>query len=266
MRDRFLFITQQLIGFEVEVERTDGVWLTGVFHTAHTTTQHNFSIIVKMVRVKGKGEAAAKEAGITPGQTLVLEAREFRQVFCPSMEIGTNRAVEARTGLMTDSAISGKQKEGLYGRDLTKWEADGADATGDLEMTDEDGTWDQFEANKRLFNIDSTFNEDLYTTKLDYHLTDAALQAKAERVVSCSSAEQPLRLPTPITTIPPSLSSSPSPSLTNPHHNNPSLLIILTVTFFQPSVLGPSVPPSFSSLTDPFPPSPDGGRCVLPDD
>ncbi len=49
MRDRFLFITQQLIGYEVEVERTDGVWLTGVFHTAHTTTQHNFAIIIKMV-------------------------------------------------------------------------------------------------------------------------------------------------------------------------------------------------------------------------
>ncbi len=68
---------------------------------------------------------------------------------------------------------------------MTKWEADGAEALGGLEMTDEDGTWDQFEANKRLFNVDSTFNEDLYTTKLDYRLTDAALQAKAESMVSC---------------------------------------------------------------------------------
>jgi PAB1-binding protein PBP1 len=190
MRDRFLFITQQLIGYHVEVQRNDGVWLSGVFHTAHNTTQHNFSIVIKMVRVKGKGEAAAKEAGIELGQTIFMEAKDFVQIFCPSMQIGTNRAVEARTGLMTDSAISGAQKEGLFGRDLTQWE--GGDAGEELKglETDSSGNWDQFEANKRLFNIESTYDENLYTTKLDYEKTDAALAARAEKM-ALEIAKQP---------------------------------------------------------------------------
>jgi hypothetical protein len=83
---------------------------------------------------------------------------------------------------MTDSAVIGVQKEGLFGRDLAQW-GDG-DAVGelkDLPMSNS-GNWDQFEANKILFNIESTYDENLYTTKLDYEKADAALAARAEKM------------------------------------------------------------------------------------
>ena len=36
-----------------------------------------------------------------------------------------------------------------------------------LEDENEDENWDQFELNKKLYNVVSTYDENLYTTKLD---------------------------------------------------------------------------------------------------
>jgi LsmAD domain len=42
--------------------------------------------------------------------------------------------------------------------------------------------WDQFEANKRLFNVTSTFDENLYTTPLDRSKVTTSQQRTAERI------------------------------------------------------------------------------------
>lgn len=42
--------------------------------------------------------------------------------------------------------------------------------------------WDQFETNKRLFNVRSSFNEDLYTKKLDLASTTKEQIARADRI------------------------------------------------------------------------------------
>ena len=56
----------------------------------------------------------------------------------------------------------------------------------DFEM-DSAGSWGQFETNKRLFNIESTHEESLYTTKMDYEKTDTALAARTEKHLGGSS-------------------------------------------------------------------------------
>jgi PAB1-binding protein PBP1 len=42
--------------------------------------------------------------------------------------------------------------------------------------------WDQFETNKRLFNVRSSFNEDLYTKKLDLASMSKEQIARADRI------------------------------------------------------------------------------------
>lgn len=42
--------------------------------------------------------------------------------------------------------------------------------------------WDQFEANETLFGVKSTFNEDLYTTKLDRGPQTRELEREALRI------------------------------------------------------------------------------------
>ena len=44
------------------------------------------------------------------------------------------------------------------------------------------GNWDQFSANEQRFNVKASFDENLYTTKLDYKSLDAKKLADAERI------------------------------------------------------------------------------------
>ena len=46
------------------------------------------------------------------------------------------------------------------------------------------GQWDQFKANKKLFNVSATFDENLYTTQLDTSMLDAKKVAEAERIAN----------------------------------------------------------------------------------
>jgi hypothetical protein len=44
------------------------------------------------------------------------------------------------------------------------------------------GDWDQFSANEKRFNVKATFDENLYTTALDYNNIDSSQVAEAERI------------------------------------------------------------------------------------
>ena len=46
------------------------------------------------------------------------------------------------------------------------------------------GQWDQFKANKELFNVNATYDENLYTTQLDTSQMDAKKMAEAERIAN----------------------------------------------------------------------------------
>ncbi|CAN0404704.1 unnamed protein product, partial [Hapterophycus canaliculatus] len=46
------------------------------------------------------------------------------------------------------------------------------------------GKWDQFAANEKLFNVKSTFDENLYTTPLDTGSLSREQMARAERMAA----------------------------------------------------------------------------------
>lgn len=73
----------------------------------------------------------------------------------------------ASTGFRTDSDIAGSLA--IRERNLQRWEP-GPDAGPDMPL-ESTGTgtagWDQFEANARLFGTTSSYDENLYTTKID---------------------------------------------------------------------------------------------------
>ena len=110
--------------------------------------------------------------------------------------------------LHTDGAIRRQRKDlsHLDGRDLQSASAWlGLDASTDTSLGDENiitrtsstgnggnstgnissssiGKWDQFETNSRLFNVKNTYNEDLYTKKLDLSKMSREQRSKAERL------------------------------------------------------------------------------------
>ena len=68
-------------------------------------------------------------------------------------------------GFQTDSQISG---QGYIERELTAWAPSADDATfGALGGGQQQGQWDQFQANRDLYGVKDTYDETLYTTKLD---------------------------------------------------------------------------------------------------
>ena len=84
----------------------------------------------------------------------------------------------------TDSAIQRKDFSLLVDRELvsaSSW-LDEASTSTDLESTPSTGNWNQFEVNSRLFNVKNTFDENLYTTKLDVSKLTKEQIEKTERI------------------------------------------------------------------------------------
>lgn len=89
----------------------------------------------------------------------------------------------------TDADIAGNLAS--RERELHRWQPDEKTAELSLEETNQTSgqSWDQFEANERLFGVKSDFNPDIYTTKVDrshplYQQRDAIAQKIAREIES----------------------------------------------------------------------------------
>ncbi|XP_057866084.1 polyadenylate-binding protein-interacting protein 4 isoform X1 [Cryptomeria japonica] len=178
--DRFIFSTMLLIGQPVEVQVKDGSIYSGIFYTANTGK--DYGIILKMARrtkdgnVKGATKDAFKDSTKrAPAKELVIFANDLVQVIAKDIPLngdgaGIGRARDNRHEIVTDSFIAHvHQIEGE--RELKPWTPD-KDGPEDVDLEDtfqntRNRNWDQFETNKCLFGVESTFDEELYTTKLE---------------------------------------------------------------------------------------------------
>lgn len=109
-------------------------------------------------------------------------------------ELGMVDDKSRKGDFQTDADISASK--GPKERDLQRWVPDGPDPAiassgskrgGDSETfgANSAGGWDQFETNKRLFGKDSTYDENIYTTKLDRSAPDFEVRKReAERLAN----------------------------------------------------------------------------------
>ncbi|KAL2534177.1 Polyadenylate-binding protein-interacting protein 4 [Abeliophyllum distichum] len=140
-RDRLIYLTTCLIGHQVEVQVLDGSVFSGIFHS--TNADEDFGIILNMAHL---GVSVTRD-GLT---NELLNAKQQE--------------------LMTDACIS-QSRHVEVERELEPWVPD-EDDTGCPELENIfdnpwNRDWDQFEANETLFGVMTTFNEELYTTKLE---------------------------------------------------------------------------------------------------
>lgn len=97
------------------------------------------------------------------------------------------------SGFRTDADISGNLA--IRERNLQRWEPS-ADTNVDLSLESEStGTWDQFEANARMYGVQTSYDEDLYTTSIDrsnpQYRQRLARAEKIAREIECVSATNP---------------------------------------------------------------------------
>ncbi|KAK7335854.1 hypothetical protein VNO80_27946 [Phaseolus coccineus] len=191
--DRLVYLTTCLIGHQVEVQVKNGSTYSGVFHA--TNTDKDFGIILKMARLTKDGSSRGQKSGAEfvskpPIKILVIPAKDLVQVTAQDVAIARDGLPneshhDMHQEIMVDSLISQSRHVEL-GRELKPWVPDEDDPQCPELENIFDGHWnrgwDQFETNEALFGVKSTFDEELYTTKLEKGPQTRELEKQALRI------------------------------------------------------------------------------------
>ncbi|XP_020111754.1 polyadenylate-binding protein-interacting protein 4-like [Ananas comosus] len=190
LRDRLIFVTTHLIGQRVEVHVKNGSVISGIFYA--TNADKDFGVVLKMAHLIKDGSVRGQKPSpdfVKKPETLIIPAREFVQVVAKDVVFSTDEFTnqhgrDKRKDFMIDSVIS--HSHHMQERELERWTPD-EDAPERPELENIfDGTWnrnwDQFETNAALFGVKSTFDEELYTTKLEKGPQTRQLEMEASRL------------------------------------------------------------------------------------
>ncbi|KAL1964269.1 hypothetical protein VTN77DRAFT_7089 [Rasamsonia byssochlamydoides] len=176
--DRLLFLLTSFIGLSAVITTKNGEKFNGIFSSS-SFEPHDSSITLKMVqrvspqteqtRPNGLSDVASPYLGSAPDHSMSFDIKEIADVAVANVSTADMTAKEpngASTGFRTDSDISGGLA--IRERNLQRWEPSATDPSLDvpLESTGTAG-WDQFEANERLFGATTSYDENLYTTRID---------------------------------------------------------------------------------------------------
>ncbi|KAH8945365.1 hypothetical protein BDL97_12G037600 [Sphagnum fallax] len=173
-----LFLHTCLIGQQVEVQTKNGQVYSGIFHAAKVESK-DFGVVLKMARLikdgtvkGGKSEAVKDALRKPPLKSYIILGKDFVQIVAKDVllsgdALSNGRAHENHTEIETDAVLSQVQNCEVE-RELKPWKPDDDVAENlTLNFNHTWRSWDQFETNKTLFGVESTFNEELYTTKLE---------------------------------------------------------------------------------------------------
>lgn len=197
--DRLVYLATCLIGHTVEVQVLDGSVFSGIFHA--TDAEKDFGIILKMARLIKDGSRGHKDiSGSIVKQlskTLIIPAKDLVHVIAKGVPVTMNGLTSEfqceRSELLTDSCISQSQYVNV-GRELEPWvPGDDDPECPELENVFDgewDRSWDQFQANKKLFGITTSFKEDYYTTKLEKGPHMKELEREASRIANEIEGEE----------------------------------------------------------------------------
>ncbi|KAL3528598.1 hypothetical protein ACH5RR_007920 [Cinchona calisaya] len=191
-RERLVYLTTCLIGHQVEVQVLDGSVFSGIFHA--TDAEKDFGIILKMAHLTKDGSRGQKKISDSinkpPSNTVIIPAKELVQVIAKGVPVTREGLAnelqrEKQQELLIDSSISQSRRVEME-RELERWvPADDDPVCPELENIFDghwDRSWDQFQANETLFGVKSTFDEEIYTTKLEKGPQMKELEREALRV------------------------------------------------------------------------------------
>eukprot|EP00944_MAST-04C_sp_MAST-4C-sp1_P013514 g13514.t1 len=170
MTSRFVWTHLQLYGYVVSLQVKNGTWYKGIFKHMDEKT---FDVTLDKVTRRDVREKSQKSKSFRSQDIVQLLAEE----------VDTRNVAKKDLKFMTDTDISASNSTGE--RELVAWSADGEDAGLEGGLGDTKGggigTFDQFAVNERKFGVKSTYEETLYTTKLDKSKLSKQQKQKAER-------------------------------------------------------------------------------------
>ncbi|PYH98333.1 hypothetical protein BO71DRAFT_65829 [Aspergillus ellipticus CBS 707.79] len=175
--DRLVFLFTSFIGLTATITTKNGEKFTGIFSSSSLEPSES-SFVLKMVqrpakteqhRSNGVSEASSPFMGSAPDHSMSFDVKDVADISVPNVstaEVAAKGSNGASVGFKTDADISGNLA--LRERTLKRWEpAADTDVDLSLETSNNSAGWDQFEANARLFGATSSYDENIYTTRID---------------------------------------------------------------------------------------------------
>lgn len=184
---RYIYVLACLVGQTVTVELRNNLSFSGIFHSYNVPGPAGSSDNVLILKYARELPRESRLSGPIE-DTVVIHSDDVVSISafrCPLTFNDT--APKSRSGFKTDAEISQNQG-GASDRELERWEPSGGDgasaSVGLLESKRPLGSmpWDQFEVNKRQFNVNSTYQEDFYTTPLDVGSIPQFVKEKADQI------------------------------------------------------------------------------------
>jgi len=157
MYDRTLWVIMNLVGKIVEIQVKTGEYYEGILHS--TTTDKGLGAILKMAKKKEISNDKKQER---PIDTLIIYPVDLVQLYAKDVTFDNPKDKDFATDIDI-SGSSNNRKE----RQLQPWVSAGFEMDSSLELNGEKEDWDQFEVNKKLFGVHTTYSEEFYTTPLD---------------------------------------------------------------------------------------------------
>ncbi|QLQ81106.1 hypothetical protein HG537_0E04610 [Torulaspora globosa] len=189
--DRFDYLLTKSIGSEVIATVTSAVKYSGVLVACNLESNNGLDIVLKYPQIVDGGFADnIEELTEQLGDTLLIHGADVGELELKGIDFAVGekleqtkkQEVEEQTkkssesqegkvngGFKTDVDIS-RGKGEVKERELQKWTPDVADESLQIHnqtLEESSGTWDQFSVNEKKFGVKSTFDEHLYTTKIN---------------------------------------------------------------------------------------------------
>ncbi|OJD26208.1 hypothetical protein ACJ73_02417 [Blastomyces percursus] len=176
--DRLTFLLAACIGLNATVTTKGGQKFSGIF-SGSSLEPSDSSFALKMTqrwsspppdhsRSNGLSDHSSPYIGSGVDHQMIFDVQDVADVCVENVStvgIAAKEQNGAPAGFKTDTDISGGQV--VRERELQRWEP-GTDAPVDLSLESVGSTsWDQFEVNERLFGATTSYDENLYTTRID---------------------------------------------------------------------------------------------------
>ncbi|KAI9878365.1 MAG: hypothetical protein M1830_001108 [Pleopsidium flavum] len=174
--DRLLFLLANFTGLTATITTKTGDRFTGIFAGASLENNESAYLLKMVQQVRstaddqsnGVGETSSNYLGSGADHAMSFEIKDVMDLAAENVSFNDITAKSQNgtsSGFRTDADISGNLA--LRERNLQRWEPS-TETDVDLSLESAGGaSWDQFEANERLYGVRSNYDEEIYTTSID---------------------------------------------------------------------------------------------------
>jgi hypothetical protein len=164
------------IGLNTTITTKSGEKFTGIFSSSSLEASDS-SFLLKMVqrisqenqgKTNGVSDTTTPYVGSAPEHGMAFDIKDVADIFVPKVVPAEVTVKESNggAGFRTDADISGNLA--MRERTLKRWEPAEHEVDMSLESAAGDSKgWDQFETNERLFGAKTSYDEHIYTTRID---------------------------------------------------------------------------------------------------